>query len=86
MTIRPGMGKQYTYMVNKYGIIQFEDAEDEADGYNASIDLVLSQPRWVLDNLNTLMEFKVTWLNYASKSYCKKNGRNFAISHPKNIE
>jgi hypothetical protein len=85
MTVRPGMGKQYTYSVNKYGKIVFENIDDEAEGYNACIDLVLSQPRYVLDNLNNLMEFKVSWLNYSSKDYAKKTGRNYATSHPREI-
>ena len=76
------MGQQYYYCVNKYGRIVFDDVQDESAGYNASIDLILSQTRWVLDNLNQLQEFKVTWLNYAGKENALRLGRNYAISHP----
>lgn len=86
MTVRPGMGKQYTYMVNKYGKIVFDDIEDEEAGYNACLDLVLSQTRWVLDNLDRMQEFKVSWLYYGSKEGCKKHGKRYGISAPRNEE
>jgi len=78
----PRINGNYWYQLNKYRKVEFEDIEDAADGYNQCIDLIMSQTRWVLDNMDYVKEFEVPWLNYASKEYCEKHGRVYAMSAP----
>lgn len=78
----PRINGNYWYVLNKYGKIVFEDIDDAADGYNQCTDLIMSQTRWVLDNMDYVKEFQVPWLGYSSREFCKKEGRVYAASAP----
>ena len=78
----PVIKGNYWYPLNEKDYVEFEDINDASDGYDHCIALILSQPRWVLDNLDYVKEFQVPWLNYSSKEYCAKVGRKYAVSNP----
>ena len=41
--------------------------EQEADVYDSQLQDVIDNPRWYLDNLTYLKEYRVSWKNYSSK-------------------
>lgn len=82
--VRPGVGEQYYFMVNQYGHIVFDSIDEEEYAYNLMLQKLLEQPRYFLDQLEHLKEFKVSWLNYASKATARKYGRKYAVSNPRN--
>lgn len=76
----------YWYELNSWGYVEFEDMEDAEMGYDNCLDLIIAHPRWFLDNMDYIKEFEVPWLNYASRDTCKKQGRFYAVSAPRNKE
>jgi hypothetical protein len=84
--MRPGVSNGYYFQVNQYGKIVFDSVEEEAAAYDQMLQDVIDQPRYFLDNLDKIMEFKVSWLHYSGREYCKKTGRNYATSHPKRFK
>ena len=78
----PIINDNYWYNLNSWGHVEFEDLEDAAEGYDQCVALIMSQTRWVLDNMDYVKEFEVPWLNYANKQTSRKFGRHYAISHP----
>lgn len=39
--------------------------EEEASIYDAQLQDVLDNPRWYLDNCETVMSYRVSWINYS---------------------
>jgi len=78
----PRIDGQFWYDTNNWGHIEFASKEEMVEGYEECIALLLSQTRWVLDNLDFVKEFEVSWLHYGGKEYCAKTGRKYAVSGP----
>lgn len=86
MTIRAGTRTGYVYKLDEFDKVMFESIEEAQEGYDVCIQQLLDQPRFFLDNLDRIKEFKVPWLNYGSKDYCRRHKRNYAISHPRDCD
>ena len=56
--------------------------EEQHDYWDRCVAMVLTDTRWVLDNLDRLPEFKVGWEDYHSKTY-KQNRKVYNCSTPK---
>lgn len=81
--LRPGQSPEgLSFETNEYGTIVFGSVEDEERAYDEMLSLVFEQARYVLDNLEHMKEFQVSWLNYGSKDYCRRHQRNYAQSYP----
>lgn len=75
--------ERYQFPVNEYGYVDVPPEEEE-EAFNACLQDVIDNPRYYLDNLDRIKEFKVSWLYYGSKQNCKRLGRTFAHCAPKN--
>lgn len=74
--------ERYQFVINERGYIEIPKEEEE-EAFNSCLQDVIDNPRYYLDNLDRIKEFKVSWLNYASKEACKRVGRTFAYCAPK---
>jgi hypothetical protein len=80
--VHPGYSDGYYFVFNEWGKVVLSCVEEEDFVYDRCLQQVIDNPRFFLDNLDYLKEFRVSWLNYGTKGYCKRNNRHFAISHP----
>lgn len=70
------------YKLNKWGYVYFDSIEEASDAYDECLEFVYAHPRWVLDNLEYIKEFKVPWLFYGSPEKCAERSRFYAVSSP----
>ena len=67
-----------TYMKNTTWLSeQGYTKEEEADIYDRQLDDIMANPRWYLDNLEKLNEYKVSW-----NCYKKMKGGRHNITTP----
>ena len=56
--------------------------KDEEDLYLRQLQEVLDKPRWYLDNLDNMREYRLSWVDYKSTKvslpheFCHKNNKN----------
>lgn len=78
----PVIEGHYVYSLNSWEYVEFIDLNDAIDGYDNCLSLIMTQTRWVLDNMDYIKEFEVPWLNYSGRQQCAKDGRMYAVSAP----
>jgi len=44
------------------------EVKEQEDVYDQLLDDVIANPRWYLDQLSYLAEFRVSWVNYAKQN------------------
>jgi len=48
--------------------------EEEAEIYNSQLKDILQNTRWYLDNIESMAEYRVRWVNYAAVNITKPKG------------
>lgn len=79
---RPGFGDQYYFLVDEYGKITLDSMEEQEFAYNRCLDQLRENPRYFLNRLDSMKEFRVDWLFYASKETCERYDRYYGVSYP----